>query len=266
MPEETGRQSKSLVRGSSILNVFSSSRSGLTRIESADTTDFAPSTVHRLLAILEKQAFLSIDYEIGRWRIGISGFRIGNVFVRSCDYVAELRPLMIELSDRTGETINVPILSGSTALFVSQIESAIMMGMISPLDSLSPLHASSAGKASLAALVDQEERAELMVQLNFDAMTHKTLRSRASLSEEIECILAEGWSYNRGEYVDGMRCVAALVFGELGAPICALSISGPSVLLTERVLAGHGDAVSKTAQMAIQFLGGVAPKHWSSHA
>ena len=69
-----------------------------------------------------------------------------------------------------------------------------MMRMVAPLDSLSPLHASGAGKASLAALVDQEERAELVTQLNFDVITHKILRSRASLSEEIERIIAEGWS------------------------------------------------------------------------
>ena len=63
-----------------------------------------------------------------------------------------------------------------------------------------------------------------------------------------------------------MQCVAAAVFGELGAPMCALSVSGPRVRMTGPVLVGHGDAVSKTAQMAIQLLGGVVPKHWSSDA
>ncbi len=265
MSEETSGQSKTLVRGLSILNACSSSRSGLTLVEIADVTDLAPSTVHRLLATLEAQAFLSVDHETGRWRIGVSGFRMGNAFVRSRDCVAELRPLMMELSDRTGETVNLAILSGSKALFVSQIESANMMRMVAPLGSLSPLHASGAGKALLAAL-DQEERAELMDQLNFDAMTQNTLGSPTSLSEEFDRIIAEGRSYDREEHVNGMQCVAAPVFGELGAPICALSVSGPSVRMTEPVLVGHGDAVSKTAQMATQLLGGVVPKHWSSDA
>ena len=96
MSEETGRQSKTLVRGLSNLNACPSSRSGLTLVELADTTDFAPSTVHRFLAILEAQAFLSIDHETGRWRIGVSGFRIGNAFLRLLDYVAQLRLRMIE--------------------------------------------------------------------------------------------------------------------------------------------------------------------------
>ena len=57
MSEETRGQSKILVRGLSILNARSSSRSGLTLVEIADVTDLASSTVHRLLATLEAQAF-----------------------------------------------------------------------------------------------------------------------------------------------------------------------------------------------------------------
>ena len=98
MSEETSGQSKILVRGLSILNACSSSRSGLTLVEIADATDLAPSTVHRLLATLEEKVFLSVHHETRRCRIGVSGFRKGNAFVRSRDYVAQLRPLLIELA------------------------------------------------------------------------------------------------------------------------------------------------------------------------
>jgi len=263
MSEQTSGQSKTLVRGLSILNACSGSRSGLTLVEIAEATELAPSTVHRLLATLEVQSFLSVDNETGRWRIGVSGFRMGNAFVRSREYVAQLRPMMIELSDQTGETVNLAILSGSKALFVSQIESANMMRMVAPLGSLSPLHASGAGKALLAAL-GQEERNELMDQLSFDAMTEKTLCSKVSLTQEIERIIAEGCSYDREEHVEGMQCVAAPVFNETGSPICAFSMSGPSVRVTEAVLVGHGNAVLKTAYLATQLLGGIPPKHWAS--
>ena len=75
MSEETGRQSKTLVRGLSNLNAFSSSRSGLTLVELADTTDFAPSTVHRFLAILEAQAFFinrSRNWSLANWCFWLS--------------------------------------------------------------------------------------------------------------------------------------------------------------------------------------------------
>ena len=138
-----------------------------------------------------------------------------------------------------------------------------MMRMVAPLGSLCPLHASGAGKALLAAL-DQKERNELMDQLSFDAMTEKTLCSKALLNQEVERIIAEGRSYDREEHVEGMQCVAAPIFNETGSPICALSVSGPSVRVTEAVLVGHGNAVLKTAHLATQLLGGIPPKNWAS--
>ena len=264
MSEDAGGQSKTLVRGLSILNSCSGSRSGLTLVEIAEATDLAPSTVHRLLATLEALSFLSVNSETGRWRIGVAGFQMGNAFVRSRDYVAQLRPLMVELSDQTGETVNLAILSGHKALFVSQIESANMMRMVAPLGSLSPLHASGAGKALLAAL-GQEERSVLMEQITYEALTDKTHRSQASLEAEIQIIIAEGRSYDRQEHVDGMQCVAAPVFNELGSPICTLSVSGPSVRMSDAVFIDHGDAVARTAHTATQLLGGIPPNQWMSN-
>ena len=75
MPEETGRQSKTLVRGLSILNACSSSRSGLTLVGFADTTDLAPSTVHGFSAIFEAHTFLSIDlrnWSLANWCFWLS--------------------------------------------------------------------------------------------------------------------------------------------------------------------------------------------------
>ena len=264
MSEDTGGQSKTLVRGLSILNACSGSRSGLTLVEIAEATDLAPSTVHRLLATLEALSFLSVTTDTGRWRIGVAGFRMANAFVRSRAYVTQLRPVMTALSDQTGETVNLAILSGHKALFVSQIESANMMRMVAPLGSLSPLHASGAGKALLAAL-DQDERVVLMEQITYEAMTDKTHQSQASLEAEIQLIIAEGRSFDREEHVDGMQCVAAPVFNELGSPICTLSISGPSIRISDAVFIGHGDAVAQTAHMATQLLGGIQPSHWMSN-
>lgn len=264
MSKNIDGQSKTLVRGLSILNACSSSRSGLTLVEISEATRLAPSTVHRLLATLEAQAFLSVDNDTGRWRIGVSGFRIGNAFVQSRDYVAQVRPLMIELSNKTGETVNLAILSGNKALFVSQIESSNMMRMVAPLGSLSPLHASGAGKALLAALSTQW-RNKLLSDLSFYKLTKRTHRSRTSLVEEIRTIIKEGCSYDREEHVEGMQCVAAPIFNELGYPICALSVSGPSVRLSEIVLLEHGVAVSAIGKLATQLIGGQPPIHWSQH-
>jgi IclR family transcriptional regulator, acetate operon repressor len=264
MSEDQGGQSKTLIRGLSILSACADSRRGLTLVQIAEATDLAPSTVHRLLATLESQQFLSVNAETGRWRIGVAGFRMGNAFVRARDYVALLRPLMVELSEETGETVNLAILSGGRALFVSQVESTKMMRMVAPLGSLAPLHASGAGKALLAGL-SHDDRDALIADMPFPSLTEHTLVNRDAMVQEVGRIVARGCAYDREEHVEGMRCVAAPVFNEVGYPICALSVSGPSVRIGDAVLDQHARAVNAMGQRATEFLGGQVPSHWVAY-
>ena len=171
---------------------------------------------------------------------------------------------MIELSGHAGESVNLAKLLADRALFVSQIESTNMMRMVAPLGSLSPLHASGAQKALLSAL-NAQERNHLMDQLTYDALTNKTHQSKNSLTKEIERIIEEGRSYNREEHVEGMRCVATPVFIELGVPVCAFSVGGAGVRITEEVLIGHGDAVAQTANQATQLISGIPPSDWATY-
>ena len=264
MSDEQGGQSKTLVRGLSILRACATSRQGLTLVEIAEHTELAPSTVHRLLSTLEALEFLSVDTDTGRWRIAVAGFEVGNAFVRSRDYIAQLRPLMTDLSEATGETVNLAILSDHRALFVSQVESAHMMRMVAPLGSRAPLHASSAGKALLAGSL-AEDREQIMDTLEFPELTIHTIRHLKAYRLEIETAITEGCAYDREEHVMGMQCVAAPVFSETGAPICALSVSGPSVRMNRERLHLNAQAVRDACKAATKSLGGQPPAHWSAY-
>tara|TARA_B100001093_G_scaffold362952_1_gene347729 strand:- start:1974 stop:2681 length:708 start_codon:yes stop_codon:yes gene_type:complete len=233
-------------------------------VEIADINVLAPSTVHRLLSLLEVQSFLSVDTETGPWQIGVSGFRIGNAFVRFRDFVGQIRPLTIGLSDHTGETVNLATLAGNRALFVLQMESENTVRKVAPLISLSLLHASDTGKVLLS-VPNAEECSQLMEQLAYDALTDNTPQSKSSLTKDIERIIEEGRFYDREAHVEGMQCVTAPVFDELCAPTCMLGISGPMVRITEEVLVGHGDAVAQTANQVTQLLGGISPSQRSAH-
>jgi DNA-binding IclR family transcriptional regulator len=171
---------------------------------------------------------------------------------------------MIALSNQTGENFNLAILSGYKVLFVSQIESANIMRMVAPSVRLWPLYASSAGDALPAAL-DQDECSVLMGQITYEAVADKMHRFQASLEAEIRAIIAEGRSYDRQEHVDGMQCVAAPVFKEPSSPTRPLTISRPSVRISDAVFINHSDSLTQTAHTTNQLFGGVPPKHWMSN-
>ena len=254
-------QSKTLVRGLSILNECARSRGGLTLVEIAEATALAPSTVHRLLTTLEALEYLVCETDTGRWRIGVSGFRVGNAFIRSRDYVTQIRPLMVDLADHTGETVNLAILSKHQALFVSQVESTHLMRMVAALGSRVPLYASGVGKALLAGL-SAEEQAPLIEMQAFTAMTRHTLTSKQALIRELAAVRKAGCAFDREEHVMGMQCVAAPIFNEFGEVVCALSVSGPRVRVDAPTLTDHGRSVMDASVRATALLGGVLPEYW----
>ena len=63
--------------------------------------------------------------------------------------------------------------------------------------------------------------------------TTKTLVDRASLARALDEARERGYALDDEEYDDGVRCVAVAV-GPIGAPIAAISISGPASRLTKQ--------------------------------
>ncbi|MDX5379417.1 MAG: IclR family transcriptional regulator, partial [Halomonas sp.] len=142
--------SQSLVRGLNLLERLAATPGGLALSELAEMVDLAPSTTHRLLQALQGQGFVAQDSELGVWKIDVKTFRIGNSFLEARDFVATSRPFLRRLTAQTGETANLGIRDGATAVFLAQSESPQMMRMITRLGSRAPLHASGVGKALMA--------------------------------------------------------------------------------------------------------------------
>ena len=154
--KSTSGHSQSLVRGLNLLERLAANPGGLSLSEVAEQSDLAPSTTHRLLQALQSQGFVTQDSELGVWKIDVKTFRIGNSFLEARDFVATSRPFLRRLTTATGETANLGIRDGGTAVFLAQSESPQMMRMITRLGSRAPLHASGVGKALMAWLPEDE--------------------------------------------------------------------------------------------------------------
>ncbi len=187
-----------------------------------------------------------------------------NSLLGSRDFVMRIRPLIIESSDRADETVNLAILSGDRALFVSQIESGNMFRKVAPLRGLPPLHECCAEEALLSAL-NAEGCNHLIDRLTYDMFADKTHQSKSPPTEEIEWIIEQGRSYDREEQFEETQCVAAAIFCNIGALMCVFSIRGPSVRISEERLVGHGDTAPRTANRVIQRLRCVSPSHWAKY-
>jgi IclR family acetate operon transcriptional repressor len=253
-----GGHSQSLVRGLNLLERLAGNPGGLALSEIAEQAELAPSTTHRLLQALQSQGFITQDNELGVWKIDVKTFRIGNSFLEARDFVAASRPFLRRLTAQTGETANLGMRDGSTAVFLAQSESPQMMRMITRLGSRAPLHASGVGKALMAWLPD-DELERVLDERGLARVTVNTLHDSGSLRESLAEIRRQGYACDREEHAIGLHCVAACIHDEQGTPLAAISVSGPMARIPEERLAELGEQVRQAAEEITARLGGRIP-------
>lgn len=255
-PAETATV-QSLDRGLRILAVVAEG-SGLSLSEIAETCGLPASTAYRMLTTLENHGMVEFDKSDQLWSIGVETYRMGAAFLRRRKLVDRARTVMQELMEATGETANLGVVEDDCVIFVSQVETHQAIRAFFRPGTRTALHASGIGKAVLAHL--DRERVEVIIRrAGLEAFTDKTLSTLPALIEDLEAIKARGWSVDDEERNLGMRCVAAPIFNEFGEPIGGVSVSGPTVRVTQQRLARIGPAVRQAAAQVTAMIGGVDP-------
>ena len=251
-------QVQSLTRGLSILERLAEAEGGLTLTDVGQRVQLPPSTVHRLLATLEKMGYVYQAGELGRWYVGVQAYAVGSSFLSSRDFIAQSHPYMRRLMDQSGETVNLAILDGTEAVFVDQVQCREMMRTIVKLGSRAPLHASGVGKAMFASLPDDQIDAILKVR-GLPRITGNTITTPETMWASIRVIRQRGWSFDDEEHAPGTRCVAAPIYDEHAETLGAISLAGPSSRLPDERIRQLGPLVAHTAEELTHRLGGKWP-------
>jgi IclR family transcriptional regulator, acetate operon repressor len=251
-------QVQSLTRGLSILECLAKAEGGLTLTDVGQRVQLPPSTVHRLLATLEKMGYVYQAGELGRWYVGLQAFTVGSSFLASRDFIAQSHPYMRRLMDQSGETVNLAILDGTEAVFVDQVQCREMMRTIVKLGSRAPLHASGVGKAMFASLPDDQIDAILKVR-GLPRITGNTITTPETMWASIRVIRQRGWSFDDEEHAQGTRCVASPIYDEHAETLGAISLAGPSSRLPDERIKQLGPLVAHIAEEMTHRFGGIWP-------
>lgn len=232
---------RALDRALDILDLIASSN-GLTLSEIGQRLEMAPSTVHRVLVTLAARGVAETDPATQAWHVGPTAFRHGSAFMRRSGLVERARPLLRRLMEQTGETANLGILNGDAVLFLSQAETHETIRAFFPPGTRSALHASGIGKALLAHVPPGQRR--LMLQgMALQRFTDKTLTDAEALEQDLARIRARGYSLDNEERTPGMRCIAAPIFDLSGEAAAGISVSGPTLRMSDARLEAMSEAV-----------------------
>jgi DNA-binding IclR family transcriptional regulator len=135
------------------------------------------------------------------------------------------RPYLEDLSQRTGETVDLALLSGSKAVFVDQVQGSHRLRAVSAVGVSFPLASTANGKALLAALEPDALR-KLKPQL------HLNRTSWPKLEAELEEVRRNGVAYDRDQHSAGISAIGAAIAGPRGE-LAAISIPAPSSRFAE---------------------------------
>lgn len=217
-----GRGVQVIARAASILRLLEERPEGLTLAEIARDTRLARSTVQRILVALAAEDFV-VEAQPGR------GVRIGPGLARIAASLASnvaelLHPRLVALRDEFGETVDLSVLSGGSAVFIDQIPGRLRLVALSAVGQRFPLHCTANGKSMLA-LYPPEQAAAL---IDKSVATHPShpLKDRDKLLREIATMRRTHLGFDRGEHDGSIGAVGIAVFDSFGRAV-AVSIPVP---------------------------------------
>lgn len=251
---EGGSEVQSLDRAIALLRVLAEA-DGMSLSDIARTAELPASTVHRLLATLQKRQLVNHDQENGLWTVGLGLFRIGAAYLRIRKLPDIGRPVIRRLLHETEETVNLAMFDGAELVVVGQAEGHAPVRAFFRLGARLPLHASAAGK-SILAVASPAFRGACLAQTRYEAFTTRTHRTERALMDDIARIVERGFAVDDEEHTLGMRAVAAPIFNEWNDPIGAVSVAGPSVRMTDDRLNRLGRRIIAAAEQMTRLYSG----------
>jgi IclR family transcriptional regulator, KDG regulon repressor len=214
----------------------------------------AKSTTHRLLSTLFSQGYVQKSRQLDTYALGLKLVEMGQHVVHNLDIRTVAAEPLHQLMRQTGETTHLVMLDNDEVVYVDKIESPATIRMYSKIGKRAPLHCTGVGKALLAFLA-VSERDEIIGRIPFKPYTQYTITNTDRFVRHLEEIRQQGYAVDDEEHEEGIRCVAAPVFDHEGGVAGGISVSGPTLRVTEDKLDDFAHKVLACAKEISRRLG-----------
>jgi IclR family transcriptional regulator, acetate operon repressor len=260
-PRDGGVQS--VDRALLIIETLAEDDEGYRLTDLAVRTGLSPSTVHRLLATLEKRRFVQFDRDESMWHIGAQSFAVGSTFVRRRNFVTQALPYLRKLRDQTRETANLAVVDDGAMVVLTRVESREIMRSVTKVGGRVPMVASGLGKALLSTYSEEDVFA-IIQREGMPRLTSKSIVRAGELCKSLRDIRQQGYSVDDEEALIGLRCVSAVVYDDCSEPLAAISVSGKASRVPNDRLPILGKLVQEVAAELTKALSGAMPDAKSS--
>ena len=229
-----------------ILDLLQDSPDGRSLLEVSEAVDLPRSSTYRYLATLASRGYVERNGPNGLYRFGLAFLPSHGRHLEVL--AARARPVMEELRDRLGETINLGVLDGNRVVYLEILESYKAVRLAARRGDRDSIHSTALGKA-IASLISTDAVVAILSAEGMPKRTSKTFTDEAGYLGELEKVRAQGFALDLGENEEDGRCVA--VPFQNSRVLAAISLSAPAARL-EADLMGNVAAELMSAARKIQ--------------
>ncbi len=230
----TGNQA--VRRAIAVLKAFSDEAPEMGVTEVSRKVSLHKSTVYRLLSAFEGEGLIGKSPETGKYRLGPELIVLGEQVLRHTDVHRVALPFLRDLADRTGETVDLEVLSGGNVVTIEEIAGKHVVAAAGAIGMPWAAHATSTGKVLLAHLPPEKQRQILARTLK--KFTPRTITDAKVLARDLIKIREQGYAVSFGELEDHLIAIGLAIRSRNGDAIAAVSVSGPDTRLTPDKLPG----------------------------
>lgn len=220
---KTNKPRSGLNSGLDVLECVAARRQPLTLTEISTLVGMSKSSVHQVLATLERRGFVRRLADQS-YCIGIKAWEIGCV-ATPIDMARTATPHMMQLVREVGDGVSLGVLDGAEMVCIHLVESPRAIRVHSNIGDRTPAHCVSAGLAILSTMNN-----DAVIRLLPDYLqgaTDETITECATLLKELGRIRARGYALSRGAWRTDVAGVSVPVRGRDLQVVAALCIAAP---------------------------------------
>jgi len=240
---------QTLSRGLEVIDAVARGKVGLDEL--ADSIRLTRSTTHRLARALVRHRYLKFSRGAG-YSLGARLIELGYLATRQTDLARVAREHLEQLAARTGDTVHLCVLDGSTALYIDKIQGTRRVEIRSRIGEHQPLRSTGVGKALILDADEKQWREyydyEARLGHGYDVDLQLWLRRMHEYAKK-------GYAFDLEENEDRIRCVAAPVRDVTAAIVGSISVSSAAQYMDDTRLHGLTVDVKATADMISRELG-----------
>ncbi|MBA2518248.1 MAG: IclR family transcriptional regulator [Chloroflexia bacterium] len=226
---------------------------GLTLTELANRLGMHRTTLFRFLATLRARGYVEREAATDRYRLGIGVLTMASSLLHNLDVRRIARPILLDLRNSTQELVHLAVMNEDGVVTVDRFEGQRALSLQTEVGSRRPAYCTAAGKAILAYL--PAARVAAILADGMPEVTPRTITTPEAMHRQLVEIRRLGYAVDNEERTDGVRCVAAAVFGHEGEPVAAISLAAPTMRFPAERVAVVGEEVAVAAVTISRRLG-----------